>query len=148
MKNNIKTNSETVVIRMSDFYPDNVGGKEFCEVSREVYEELMKNKREDHASRVKDSRYVMNYCFDEVQCGEKERIFSESNDKNIQLTMLLKELFSPISKKMYRRSLLYFIYGCSVNTIAMLDGINERNARRSVQNIKMIVKNAGYEYFF
>lgn len=32
---------DNIIIRMSDFYPENVGGQEYCEVSREVYLELM-----------------------------------------------------------------------------------------------------------
>ena len=140
--------SDTVRIRVSDFYPNNCSEEEYCEVSREVYEELMRNKREDHAVRVKDSRYVLNCCFDEVQCGEEEGKYAESNDSKIQLIILLRELLLPVSKELFRRSVLYFVYGYSVNTIAMLESISERNARRSVQKMKSIVKNAGYEYFF
>lgn len=150
LENEYKGSAEgdTVRIRISDFYPNNCSDEEYCEVSREVYEELMKNKREDHAVRVKDSRYVMNYCFDEVQCGEEEGKYSECSDRDIQLAILLRELFVPISEKLFRRAVLYFINGYSVNTIAMLEGISARNARRSVQNMKKIVRNAGYDYFF
>ncbi|MBQ7071295.1 MAG: sigma-70 family RNA polymerase sigma factor [Ruminococcus sp.] len=35
------------IIRMSDFYPENVGEQEFCEVSREVFIELLRFKAAD-----------------------------------------------------------------------------------------------------
>lgn len=39
--------TENVIIRMSDFYPDNVGGQEFCEVSKAVFAELLHYKAND-----------------------------------------------------------------------------------------------------
>ena len=38
-----------IIIRMSDFYPENVGGQEYCVVSREVYIELLRFKAIDES---------------------------------------------------------------------------------------------------
>lgn len=44
---NVKEAGRTYIIRMSDFYLENVGGQEFCEISREVYAELLRFKAID-----------------------------------------------------------------------------------------------------
>ena len=56
MNNNIKANvtaasnsvvekyTNNVIIRMSDFYPEAVGGQEYCMVTNEVYAELLRFK--------------------------------------------------------------------------------------------------------
>ena len=43
----IRKYTENVIIRMSDFYPENVGGQEYCEVTKAVYAELLKYKAID-----------------------------------------------------------------------------------------------------
>ena len=43
----IRKYTENVIIRMSDFYPENVGGKEYCEVTKAVFAELLRFKAID-----------------------------------------------------------------------------------------------------
>ncbi len=91
MKNNIKTNSETVVIKMSDFYPDNVGGKEFCEVSREVYEELLRFKAVEEGKtdvksvaenlevsvRIRVAEFYPDNCCDDKYCNVSMKVYEQ-----------------------------------------------------------------------
>jgi hypothetical protein len=43
-----ETENGTVIIRMSDYYPDYTGEQEFCEVSKALYEEFYAEKKEQH----------------------------------------------------------------------------------------------------
>ena len=43
----IKKYTDNVIIRVSDFYPDSVGGQEYCEITKPVFFELLKYKAMD-----------------------------------------------------------------------------------------------------
>lgn len=144
---NKQYNGDIVRIRISDFYPDNCCEAEYCDVSRKVYEELINNKKEDHATRVKDSRYIMNYCFDEIICGEKEGIYTASSEKELHLIILLRNLLVPYGEHYVRRGVMYFINGYSPATIAMLEKVSCDAIWKSIRKIKSIVQIAGIEYF-
>ena len=138
---------ETVRIRLSDFYPDSRGEEEYCDVSHEVYEELMKNKREDHAQRVKNSRHLINADFDEIQCGEMYGIFTESNTRNILAALWMKEIMLPKSEELYRRSLMYYVQGMSVGEMAKTEDVTKTAIRRSIRRMNLIVYDAAKGLF-
>ena len=66
---NAEANSETVRIRMSDFYSDYVGEQEFCEVSAKVYEELLHFKAIEEVASTDESD-----SDDEADCSIRIRI--------------------------------------------------------------------------
>ena len=144
---NKETRNETVSIKLSDFYPNNCSDEEYCEVSRKVYEELMKNKREDNAIRVSDQRHIESYCFDEIKCGELEGIYTDSNEKIIDLIILLRNLLAPYGEKYVRRGVMYYINGETPASIAMLENVTRDAVWKSLKRIKRIVQIAGTEYF-
>ena len=132
--------SDTVRIRVADFYPNNCCDEEYCDVSREVYEQLMNDKKEDHAIRVKDSRYLINYCFDEIQCGEEESKYTESNSSAILMTLWLRKIFRQNREHLYRRAVMYFVNGYSADVIAMLEGVSRRAVNKSIAIVNSVVK--------
>ena len=140
MMSALRAKSDTVRIRVADFYPDNCCEAEYCDVSREVYEQLMSNKRADHAGRVKDSRYMANFCFDEVQCGEEEKIYTQSNARDILISMWLKSILYSRSPLLYRRAVMYFVKGYKIATIAMLDGVSRQSVYQAIKTITGMLK--------
>ncbi len=140
--------NDVVRIKLSDFYPDNCGDEEYCEVSRKVYEELMKNKREDHAQRVSNSRHLINCCFDESQCGEQYGIYTDSNTQGIIAALWMKDIMLPRSEELYRRSLLYYVYGLSVDEMAVIEGVTKTAINRSIRTMNKIVHSAANRMIF
>ena len=132
--------SDSVRIRVADFYPNNCCNEEYCDVSKAVYEQLMNDKKEDHAVRVKDSRYIMNYCFDEIQCGEEESKYTESNSSAILMTLWLRKIFRQNREHLYRRAVMYFVNGYSADVIAMLEGVSRRAVNKSIAIINSVAK--------
>ena len=135
MKNTIKTNSETVVIKMSDFYPDNVGGEEFCEVSREVYDYLIAEKRKEKRVLRKDWLHVSKYPFDEKLMGEMDGIYEQSADDIMSAALKDRALYKAIKAldPVFRRRLvLYYFEEKSNKEIAEIEDITPSAVTQSL----------------
>ena len=135
--------SDKVIIRMSDFYPDHIGEKEFCEVSKEVYECLVKEKRAWKSKIRQQERYE--YCsnIDENKLGEMCGVYSESAESIVMRNELLRSVYEAmdmINHDFSRRFYLKAVLGRSVSEIARSEGISQPAVSLSINKAERMIK--------
>ena len=54
----------------------------------------------------------------------------------------------PRSEELYRRSLLYYVYGLSVDEMAVIEGVTKTAINRSIRTMNKIVHSAANRMIF
>ena len=140
-------NRETVLIRISDFYPGNRCEDKFMEITESMLRtlELYRKKDKNEKERLEDN--TDGYGFDENTRGEIDGIYAPVSSREYEIEQAIRELFAPYGAIILRRAIMYFVKCYTINQIAEVDGVSNEAARKSVRKLEEIVHNAGAEYF-
>lgn len=137
----------TILVKTKDLYPDDKSGQEFLEISIALYNEIVKMKwKEDYEFNEKRNGLVL-YEYDEIKSGEMDGIFTESCENEVQLSLLIRDLFAQYGSELERIAIRYLINGESPKSISISFDKNLPAVWKAIRKIKRIVKMAGYSYF-
>lgn len=137
----------TVAIWLDDYYPRNHSAKEYVLVSKEVYLQLNRAKNKEEYVRTRNRKMYVPFGYEEIDCSEIYGIYTESNVKNIDLALTIRNLFMPYGQDYSEIAVRYFIDGESPTSIAENMKKSRAVVWKALRKIKDIVKDVGYSYF-
>ena len=140
--------NDDVVIWLGDYYGRISSEQKYAIVSREVYLTLNREKNKEEYVKARNRKKLTPFSFDEIECGEMAGIYTDSSEKNSELQFMLGELFSSYGQTYIAIATRYFIYGETPLSIAANINKSKYAVWSILRKIKVIVKNAGYSYFY
>ena len=137
----------TLFVKTKDLYPDDKSEQEFIEISLDLYKELIKMKwKEEYEFEEKNDGLVF-FKYDEIKTGEMDGIYTESCERDVHLTLMIRNLFAPYGAGLDRIAIKFIINGESPKSIAYTEHKSLPAVWKAIRKIKDIVKDVGYSYF-
>lgn len=147
-----KTAAGTYIIRVSEFYGTDFVGPEQVEVTEEVLDYLIAQKRVEKKKEVDDYRNTVAFGFDDVEAAEMLGIFERSVEEKFffkleaeALYMAMRELDEVSIKRFY----LYYVIGLTLKNIADREKVSTTAVHYNIKNTaeklrKILHKNANF----
>ncbi len=132
-----KTAKGTYIIKVSEFYGTDFVGPEQVEVTEEVLDYLISQKRIEKKKEVDDYRNTAAFGFDDVEAAEMLGIFECSVEEKYffkleaeALYMAMRELDEVSIKRFY----LYYAVGMKLKEIALMENVSITAVHYNIKN--------------
>lgn len=132
-----KTARGTYIIKVSEFYGTDFVGPEQVEVTEEVLDYLISQKRIEKKKEVDDYRNTAAFGFDDVEAAEMLGIFERSVEEKYffkleaeALYMAMRELDEVSIKRFY----LYYAVGMKLKEIALMENVSITAVHYNIKN--------------
>lgn len=131
-----KTESGKYVIKVSDFYKESCNNDEFVEVSEEVLDYLIEQRRLEKKCAMRDYRHLAAFELKEVEIGELCGIVSESVEETVMRNYEVKKLYKAIEtldNDSRKRFFLYYEYCHTLKEIAKTERVDRTTVGRRLE---------------
>lgn len=132
-----KTTRGTYIIKVSEFYGTDFVGPEQVEVTEEVLDYLIAQKRIEKKKEIEDYRNTAAFGFDDVEAAEMLGIFERSVEEKYffkleaeALYMAMRELDEVSIKRFY----LYYAVGMKLKEIALMEDVSITAVHYNIKN--------------
>lgn len=132
-----KTERGTYVIKVSEFYGTDFVGPEQVEVTEEVLDYLIAQKRIEKKKEVEEYRNTVAFGFDDTEAAEMLGIFERSVEEKYffkleaeALYMAMRELDEVSIKRFY----LYYAVGMKLKEIALMEDVSITAVHYNIKN--------------
>lgn len=147
-----KTATGTYIVKVSEFYGTDFVGPEQVEVTEEVLDYLISQKRIEKKKEVDDYRNIAAFGFDDVEAAEMLGIFERYVEEKYffkleaeALYMAMRELDEVSIKRFY----LYYAVGMKLKEIALMENVSitavHYNIKNTVDRLRKIMCNNANE---
>ena len=132
-----KTDKGTYIIKVSDFYKENCGYQDYIEVSEELLDYLIAQRRAEKRMAVKDYRNLVAFNYDDEKMAEMCGKYTESPDdiyiRNLENQELLDALHQ-LDEATEKRFWLYYGEKLKLKEIAEIEGVSAAAIYYSLKN--------------
>lgn len=132
-----KTTRGTYIIKVSEFYGTDFVGPEQVEVTEEVLDYFIAQKRIEKKKEIEDYRNTAAFGFDDVEAAEMLGIFERSVEEKYffkleaeALYMAMRELDEVSIKRFY----LYYAVGMKLKEIALMEDVSITAVHYNIKN--------------
>jgi len=137
-----------IKINLRDYYPF-CNNDIFLDVPTEVAAIFIEAERQEEAYRRRTYRYNAQYSLDLYDSIEHKIFHKPMSPYEIYerqiIVKQLKDAFATLSEKQSKRIYAYCVLGISKSKIAQIEGVSEKNIRKSInlglQKMKIFLKN-------
>ncbi len=143
----VETEAGTYIIRLIDFYPGHKGEQQFEEVSKELLDYLIAEKRRENREFRQDWLHISKFPFDEILMGEMDGIIEQGADEVMMNNIRKKALFEAFKKLdtvLQRRLFMHYFQEKSKKEISDIEGISRSAVTQSInagiEQLREIIK--------
>ncbi len=145
-----KTTRGTYIIKVSEFYGTDFVGPEQVEVTEEVLDYLIAQKRIEKKKEVDDYRNIAAFGFDDVEAAEMLGIYEHSVEEKFFFKLEAEALYMAmreLDEVSVRRFYLYYAVGMKLKEIALMENVSVTAVHYNIKNTadklrKIMCKNA------
>lgn len=132
-----KTASGTYIIKVSEFYGTDFVGPEQVEVTEDVLDYLIAQKRFEKKKEVEDYRNTAAFGFDDVEAAEMLGIFEPSVEEKFYFKLEVEALYMAmreLDEVSIKRFYLYYAVGMKLKEIALMENVSVTAVHYNIKN--------------
>ncbi len=146
----VKTEKGTYIIKLSEFYGEDFVGAENVEVTEDVLDYIIAQKRVEKRKEIENYRKLAAFGFDDVEAAERLGKYESSVEEKYFSQLEIDALYmamAEIDEVSIRRFYLYYAAGMKLKDIASMDDVSiaavHYNIKNTAEKLRMIMcKNA------